>query len=385
MVRKTRPIWIWFHKWTALILGLWIVLNGLSGTLLVFQRKIEANLDLDLYRTGQPYETADFAVMTEAVGAAYPGMSFHKVERDNKYADEAYRFTLSPDGEPQSYFTDLEVFVKPVTGEILGDRPWLTFMKATRLFHMELLAGHTGETVMGYMAIFLTISIFVGVVLWWPKNGKYKRALQVKSASGTPRLMRDLHNVAGMYFLIVLGMVCITGLTVVFPRQAQAVVELFLPTPPTQPFSVSEPTGSPVSLARAAAAVEASYPGAVPTLIGMPLSDRGTYSFRIEPAGLDFTVYTSVIYIDQYTGEIVSAFDPVTQSPTRSLIGLWSIYSHNGQMFGMAGRLLVFGSGIAIAVLFGSGIYIWLRKRKTTYAKPTHTAKATLIDRVPAE
>jgi uncharacterized iron-regulated membrane protein len=182
MVRKTRPIWIWFHKWTALILGLWIVLNGLSGTLLVFQREIEANLDLDLYRTGQPYETADFAVMTEAVGAAYPGMSFHKVERDNKYADEAYRFTLSPDGEPQSYFTDLEVFVKPVTGEILGDRPWLTFMKATRLFHMELLAGHTGETVMGYMAIFLTISIFVGVVLWWPKNGKYKRALQVKSA-----------------------------------------------------------------------------------------------------------------------------------------------------------------------------------------------------------
>ena len=47
MVRKSRPFWIWFHKWTALILGLWIVLNGLSGSLLVFQREIEANLALD--------------------------------------------------------------------------------------------------------------------------------------------------------------------------------------------------------------------------------------------------------------------------------------------------------------------------------------------------
>ncbi len=385
MVRKTRPFWIWFHKWTALILGLWIVLNGVSGSLLVFQREIEANLDLDLYRTGQPYETANFALMTEAVEAAYPGMYLHKVERDNKYPDEAYRFTVAPDGEPRSYFTDLEVFVNPVTGEIVGDRPWLTFMKATRLFHMELAAGKIGKSMTGYMAIFLTLSIFVGVALWWPKNGKYKRALQVKSTSGTPRLMRDMHNVAGMYFLIVLAMICITGLTIIFPRQAQVVAELFMPAPATDQFSLSEPLGPRISLQDGADVVEAAYPGAVPTLIGVPTGERGVYSFRIEPADLDYTVYTSVVYIDQYTGEIVSAFDPVTQSAARSLIGLWSIYSHNGQMFGMIGRLLVLGSGLAIAVLFGTGLYIWLRKRRTTYAKPSRDADATLIESVPAE
>lgn len=385
MVRKTRPFWIWFHKWTALILGLWIVLNGLSGSLLVFQREIEANLDLDLYRTGQPYEVADFALMDAAVTKAYPDKWFHRVERDNKYPDEAYRFVLANKGESYSYFTDVEVFVNPVTGEILGDRPWLTFMKATRLFHMELLAGNVGKKITGYFAIFLTLSIVIGVVLWWPKNGKYKRSLQVKSSSGTPRLMRDMHNVAGMYFLIVLAMVCITGLTIIFPRQAQWVVEWVMPAPETSPFSLSEPLETRVSLQQAADAVEAGYPGAVPTRIEIPRTEQSVYSFRIEPENLDYTIYTSVVYIDQYSGEIVSAFDPVTQATARSLIGLWSIYSHNGQIYGMTGRILVFGSGLSIAMLFGTGLYIWLRKRKTTYAKPTHSAQATHIESVPAE
>ena len=323
--------------------------------------------------------------MSGSVAAAYPDKWFHRVERDNKYPDEAYRFILANKGEPYSYFSDVEVFVNPVTGEILGDRPWLTFMKATRLFHMELLAGKIGKEVTGYLAIFLTLSIVIGVVLWWPKNGKYKRALQVKSSSGTPRLMRDLHNVAGMYFLIVLAMVCVTGLTIIFPRQAQWVVEWVMPAPPTNPISLSEPQETKVSLQRAANAVEAGYPGAVPTRIEIPQTDRGVYSFRIEPANLDYTIYTSVVYVDQFTGEIVSAFDPVTQATARSLIGLWSIYSHNGQIYGMPGRILVFGSGLSIALLFGTGLYIWLRKRKTTYAKPKKSAQSRLVGGVPAE
>jgi uncharacterized iron-regulated membrane protein len=37
---------------------------------------------------------------------------------------------------------------------------------------------------------------------------------------------------------------------------------------------------------------------------------------------------------------------------------------HSGQILGMAGRIIVFVSGIAIAVLAGSGVYIWWRKRR---------------------
>lgn len=385
MVRRTRPFWTWIHKWIALSIGLWIALNGLTGTILVFQREIEANLALDLYRTGTSYETPDFALMAEAIAESYPDKWVTTLERDNKYSDEAYRFTLANKGEEESYFSDIEVFVNPITGAIIGERPWLTFMKATRLFHMELLAGKTGKKITGYLCLLLALTLIIGVTLWWPKNRKYGRALRFKPDSTMPRMVRDLHNVCGMYFLVVFTAVCLTGIVIVFPNPSAAVIELFVEAPETQPFSMSATQGRSIALQVAADAVERDYPGAVPTLIEMPRTPRSAYSFRIEPADLDYTLYTSVIYIDQYTGDVVSTFDPVTQPAARSLIGLWSIYTHNGQIIGLPGRLLMFGAGIAFAALFGTGVYIWLKKRRTTYAKPTRLARASLIDHVAAE
>lgn len=385
MVRKSRPFWMSIHKWIALTVGIWIALNGLTGTVLVFQREIEAALDPHLYRTGEPYDVANYAVMEAAVLENYPDRVIHRVERDNKYPDEAFRFTTSLKGEPESIFTDLEIFVHPQTGEIIGDRPWLTVMKATRKFHMELLAGSIGKKVTGYLGLALIVMVVVGVVLWWPKNGKYKRALQVKKASTTPRLIRDLHNVFGMYFLVGFALVGITGLVIIFPKQADVVVGLFLDSPETVPLSVSEPTNNKPGLQSIYEEVDRHFPGHVPTRIDYPPSERGAYGYRFEPADLEYTIYTGVAYVDQYTGKMVDAFDPQTQGAGRSLVGLWSIYSHNGQLFGIAGRLIVFGSGIGFVVLFGTGLYIWLRKHRSTYAKPSKSAAASLVDGVPAE
>ncbi len=165
-------------------------------------------------------------------------------------------------------------------------------------------------------------------------------------------------------------MVCVTGLTIVFPNQAKFIVTLFGEARDTKSFSIIGDRSDQISLQDAADVVEKFYPGSVPTLIQMPRTPTSAYSFRIEPAKLDPTVYTSVIYVDQYAPRIVSTFDPATQPKARSLLGLWAIYTHNGQMVGMPGRLLIFGSGLAFAVLFGTGLYIWLRKHKTTYAAP---------------
>ena len=386
MVKKSRPFWMSIHKWIALTVGIWIALNGLSGTILVFQRDIEAALDPDLYRTGTPYDVAIYALMEAAVHQNYPDRVIHRVERDNKFPDEAFRFTTRPAGEEESILTDLEIFVDPVTGEIVGDRPWLTFMKATRLLHMELLAGNIGKKITGFLGLFLVVAVTAGVVLWWPKKGKYKRALQFKTSSPTPRLIRDLHNVFGMYFLIGFALVGITGLVIIFPKQADVVVGMFMDTPETKPFSLSEPVDDKPGLQAIYDEVERHFPGHVPTRIDYPPSERGAYGYRFEPADLEYTIYTGVAYVDQYSGKLVDAFDPQTQGSGRSLVGLWSIYSHNGQMFGMIGRLIVFGAGIAFATLFGTGLYIWLRKHRSTYAKPSRAAAETLVDgRVPAE
>lgn len=364
MVRKSRPTWVAIHRWIALTIGIWIALNGLTGSMLVFQPEIEGVLNPGLYRTGTRYDVPDYELMEASVRKRYPDRVIKQVETYNRFPDGAYRFTTAPAGERGSILTDLETFVDPVTGEILGDRPWLTFLNGARQFHVELLAGNSGKKITGYLGLLMIITLVAGVVLWWPKKGRYGRALRFRSGSPTPRLIRDLHNVFGMYFLVGFALVGISGLILTFPRQADAVVGLFLDTP-GNPYalSTSEPNQTRVGVQAIYEEMERQYPGHVMTSVSYPQTERGAYGYTFEPAGLSYTIYTGVAFVDQYSGKMIDAFDPQTQGAGRSLVGLWSRYSHNGKMFGLMGRLLVFGAGIAFAVLFGSGLYLWLWRR----------------------
>lgn len=365
MVKKTRPFWVFLHKWIALTIGIWIVVNGLTGSMLVFQPEIDAALNPGLYRTGTPYDVPDYELMEASVARHYPNRVIKQVETYRQFPDEAYRFTTSPAGKPDSILTDLETFVDPVTGEILGHRPWLTVLNAARQLHVELLAGNNGKKLTGYLGLLMVITIVAGVALWWPKAGGYKRALQFRRTSATPRLIRDLHNVLGMYLLLGFALVGISGLILTFPRQADAIVGLFLDTPGNpSALSTSEPKEARVGLQAIYEEMERHFPGHVMTSVSYPLTERGAFGYTFEPAGLSYTIYTGVAFLDQYSGKMVGVFDPQTQGAGRSLVGLWSRYSHNGQMLGMIGRLIVFAAGIAFAALFGTGLYVWLRKRR---------------------
>ena len=63
------------------------------------------------------------------------------------------------------------------------------------------------------------------------------------------------------------------------------------------------------------------------------------------------------------TGSIVRTFDPARQSPARRFFGAWMIWMHNGQFFGLSGRVLLVATGLVLALLFPSGLYVWLRRR----------------------
>ncbi|MCP5139107.1 MAG: PepSY domain-containing protein [Chromatiales bacterium] len=367
MIRRFRDQWLALHKWVALTIGVWIILNGLSGSILVFQRELEAAINPHLYRTDQAITgTINLDAMEQAVKAAFPDYWIVMVDRDNLVANEAFRFQIARNGEAASYFTNLEVFIDPATTEILGSRPYFTFIKAVKMFHFELLGGRTTKVVMGFMGLAFLAMMLAGAVLWWPGRKKLLRSLRFKTTSQTPRLIRDIHTVFGVYFLVVLLMVCVTGLVVIFPQQSATILGVFTDATatarPTAPPTLNQNT--PPSLNELAQTVNDAYPDSTLVLLLYPGPKRGWYTFRVEPAGADPTTNTVQVYVDQYTGKIADVFDPGVMPPARSFIGLWSVYSHNGKLYGMPGRVLVFSAGIGLCVMFGTGLYIWLRKRR---------------------
>nr|WP_164881931.1 PepSY-associated TM helix domain-containing protein [Ornithobacterium rhinotracheale] len=133
----------------------------------------------------------------------------------NKQANAPFTFMLKdkkqPKGRPES------VFVNPYTAEILGNGKELVgndfFMFNFKLHRWLLLPMGAGRIVMGVATLLFVLGLVTGMVVWFPKRLKhYKRGFKVKWSAGWKRINHDFHNSFGLYSLIFLLLMGVTGL-----------------------------------------------------------------------------------------------------------------------------------------------------------------------------
>ena len=381
---RSRSLWLVLHKWIGLVLGVWLACQAATGTLLVFWYEIEAAVAPELYRTGTPVAEVDYDGMVAKVASAYPDRRIAYLQRDMLAADEAFRFVLVKSGQLSSPFEDWEVFVNSSSGEILGSRPWLTFMRTVWLLHNGLLI-EPYEDVLAVLGVALIISICTGIVLWWPRNSKFKAALRYRLSGTMPAVIRQLHTVTGVYVGVVLVAMAISGLVIVLPGPARLVIEQFAEVRPLKPFTTdirNDESSSldgrriqNVKLNELAATVQKSYPGSTVNLLLFPhIEGKGTFTFRLLPKGKSVALATTQVYLDPRTGKILDTFDPTSQPSANTYLGLWNLYIHAGQIAGIAGRLVVLLAGILLLSMVGTGLYIWWKKRRPRSRAVTHAA-----------
>jgi uncharacterized iron-regulated membrane protein len=74
-------------------------------------------------------------------------------------------------------------------------------------------------------------------------------------------------------------------------------------------------------------------------------------------------VDTGCLTLDRASSAIVSAQDPSTGTLGDTVVQ-WQWPLHSGQVFGFAGRLLVFVLGLACPLLVTTGFIRWLQKER---------------------
>jgi uncharacterized iron-regulated membrane protein len=175
-LRQPKNTWIrkalfQLHLWSGLILGLYIVVACVSGSVLVFRNDIY-NLFEDWIRDGT------------ATGHS-----------------PVVRFGYSS----LSWFGDL---------------------------HGRLLLGVHGMMI-NAIGGFLTAAVCVtGLVIWWPGLSRWRRGLIVKGGVGWKRFNFDLHSAVGFWTFAILFVWGMTGGYFVFPEPFRAVINLFTPIDP---------------------------------------------------------------------------------------------------------------------------------------------------------
>jgi uncharacterized iron-regulated membrane protein len=64
-------------------------------------------------------------------------------------------------------FLQKNLLIHEYTGEVLGERTDPAFLDYVHQFHIRLLAGHTGQSIMGIAGIAMLILVISGFILWW--------------------------------------------------------------------------------------------------------------------------------------------------------------------------------------------------------------------------
>jgi uncharacterized iron-regulated membrane protein len=385
-VGRRRKTWLRVHRYLGLSVGALLLFLSLTGSLLVFHDEIDEWFNPQLLQIEpKPGGESDYQPVDELILAAVRVMP---KEAQLTFGDYPRTDTVTytwhflvpavPDAKTRIDFALYHVFVNPYTAEVTGSRLVRpaglggafprTFIEFVFALHYALLLPRTGDppfgdTVVAIIGLALTLSLLSGLYLWWPRNEGWRSAFTIKRHAHIRRLNFDVHKTAGVYFTLILLGIFVSGVFLNLRAPFQTVVRFFSPV--TDRYEVQSqviPDSPKISLGDAIRIVKAHYPEGRMDWLYIPRNPSGTYTIcNRDVEGVSLFLTRRCVVVDQYSGEIL-----YIQSPDQGTAGeyfiQWQWPFHSGQAFGLPGRWIVFTSGLACPILFGTGFYLWWRK-----------------------
>jgi uncharacterized iron-regulated membrane protein len=359
--------WIQFvHLWTSLLLGVFMLLMIVTGSLLMFRPELEPLVYRDLYRVtalptgGSP---VSLEVALKAVTKASPGYFVDSLElpamTHGPIRIRVTQFGDKPDGM---------VFVDPNSGKVNGFQAedssifdWLV------LLHKRLLVKYSegndwGHWLAGLIGLVWVLMLLTGLVLWIPKLNQWKHAFALRRKNAYI-WNHDVHKLIGLLVLVPL----IVIISVILPR---TVGGSFLDTtsyPKALDPKFVYPTekGAPTNLdglLRKAEAFEAGAravyvkPGPTTTVKLSSLRDAGRDSGHYQ-GDIELT-------LDANSGHIMQITDTRTWNPLAVAVHYNHYVSvHAGTWGGWITRLLEFLVTLGTLYLAWTGVRQWWIKR----------------------
>ncbi|MBB6610808.1 PepSY domain-containing protein [Pontibacter sp. Tf4] len=374
-----RKLILQLHLWVGLTAGAVLSVVGVTGSVYVFQPELTRLLYADLYQNANPgaRPVPANAIVTRAeaqFGGNVTTVYFPLRELDN--------YILKVEGKKEFVFYD------GVTGNYLGEMSKRRGILDDVLeVHRQLTVGEIGSVITGISSLFLVlVLISSGLYLWLPYKRKQLRdGFRLKRDVSFKRRNYDIHKVFGFYFSLPLVLVSLTGVYFAFSEEVQTVVDYVTraeePTPdPTKLKSTYRPDLPQLTIAQTLDMMEQMYPAYHKRNLIMPKDSADRVYFSVvNTAEIDAgPEYRPQVYIDQYTGNILYAYEPHTAPAGRQLTRNWFVPIHFGEIGGWFTRILWFLTGLMPAVLWISGIIIWRNRKRGKKVKSPRSQAVTL-------
>ena len=367
MTARALRTWYLIHKWTSLISTLFLLLLCLTGLPLIFHEEIEH------YFTPHPQLSEvtaespriDYDQVIASALAARPGEVVRFVGFDPEEPLGAV-FTAATQQPPP-----LDAHAQPFdtrTGELFPPEPPEDgFMNLMLRLHTDLFLGLPGYLFLGFMGLLLVASLVSGVVVYTPFMRKLDFAT-VRSGRSSRLKWLDLHNVLG---IVTLAWVLVVGATGVINTLALPILGLWQNgqlAEMTAPYKDLPPLAELGSLHKALETAQAAAPDMKPSFVAFPGTDFSSqHHYAVFMRG--DTPLTSRLLkpalIDAQTGELTD----MREMPLYVKTLLISQPLHFGDYGGLPLKILWALLDIVSIIILGSGLYLWLGRRKAPLDK----------------
>ncbi|WP_025140775.1 PepSY domain-containing protein [Achromobacter sp. DH1f] len=380
--RKTlRTALSTLHRWVGLILGVVLVLAGLSGSLLAFDHELDGWLNSAMLRNRAGVCAAPLppSAAAQAVQQAWPGAAVNAITLPESAAD-SYRVQFK-----HASTADNEAGVDACSGQLLASRnrdavslDSAHVMPLLLRWHMTLLQGKTGREVLGWLAVAWVVLLLAGVYLAWPRPGHWRRSVSVTRGVGAFRTSYELHRAAGLISAVFLLVVAGTGFFMGLPQLGRQLVSSVMSVPVdarTAKLAPLAPGETEVGWDGAAVKARAGSPATATLVMLRRDAANGVYQARMRRADDWQPVGTLRLFIDMRSGAQVSAADPLSGTTGQRLLAVM-FPLHSGSLFGLPSRILTAVLGLLPLLFFVTGLVIWISRRRLKHRGRLAAAQA---------
>lgn len=362
------------HLWLAVPFGLIITIICFTGALLVFEDQVTQLTNRHLYYVESPgSQPLPVGTLVEKVesqltkGATITGVTIYP------QPDRSYQVNLSaPKGAA--------VYIDPYTGEVLGQSQRTPFFRTVFMLHRWLLDSQPadggifwGKRITGISTLLFVIILLSGIVIWWPRSRKgLKNGIQIALRKGKTCFWHDLHAAGGIYVLLLVLVMALTGLTWSFDWYKNAFYTLF-GVETTAPAKGPAPKEKSLQGPQPGTTTEATAPVTpfacwqqVYDQVAAENPDRLKIEITDGTAKVSNNRYGNIRGTDRYTfdpqsGQITGASLYKDTGNSGKIRG-WIYSVHTGAWGGNLTRIIWFLAALLGATLPLTGYYLWIKR-----------------------
>jgi uncharacterized iron-regulated membrane protein len=364
------------HLWAGMILGLWLVMLGLTGSALVYQHSLR-----QVFEQGRKIKLGVPALAIEDLLARVrqqrPDITIFGLQ-GMQYKDSAVEVLVRPSIALRDAKQSRVLLVDPGTGEIGGTQSFSgTLMGFFAQLHFNLLNGDTGLAINGFagaLAIFFAVT---GLILWWRGRSKWKNGLRIKWKGASSRVRGySIHSAVGAYASLFFFVTGLSGIYLAAPKpfisfaarlngSSIAIMKEFLAS---RPSSETKPGMLDALAGQILKAGQSQFPTSQLVQVTLPIRPTDAWRLQFRPPGWADSGAIELAVVDRRSARVLAA-QQTSDLPVAFRAVLFLRPLHYGSFGGDATRVLWLLLGVTPAVLFVTGLVIW-RKRIAAVTKP---------------